>query len=338
MEHAPATLVDVAAAAGVSVATASRAINAHPHVSPHTRARVLEAAERLRFQPSPAARALRTRRANVIGLIVPDISSVFFATALRAAEHTLRRQGYTLFITDTEQDEGLEVEAIKALLSHRVAGVILAPVAGSATPLRRALSRYAAPLVTIDNRVQGLDADAVLMDNVEGTRVLTAHLIGHGHRRVGYIGGLLRETSGAERLAGYTQALQDAGLPFDPLLAREGDWSREAGQRMMDVLLELPEPPTAVVVASHTMVVGALLVLRARGRRVPVDMALVSFDDTPSWPVMDPPITALESNDYELGRLAAELLLARLRGQGTAGRSVVRLSAPLVLRRSCGCP
>jgi DNA-binding LacI/PurR family transcriptional regulator len=185
----PATLVDVAAEAGVSVATASRAINARPHVSPQTRERVLDAARRLRFQPSHAARTLRTRRANVIGLIVPDISSVFYAKALRAAEHTLRRQGYTLFITDTEEDGRLEWEAVNALLTHQVAGLILAPTGAAAGPLQRALRQRRVPVVVVDNRIDGLGVDAVLLDNVAGTRALTAHLLGHGHRRIAHLGG-----------------------------------------------------------------------------------------------------------------------------------------------------
>lgn len=338
MRVAPATLLDVAAAAGVSVATASRAINAQPNVSPQTRARVLAAAEQLRFQPSHAARTLRTQRARVIGLIVPDISSIFYATALRAAEHTLRRQGYTLFITDTEEEAQLEAEAVEALLTHRVAGLILAPTGGPAKPLRRALLRHPVPLVTIDNRVEDLDADAVLLDNIAGTRVLTNHLIDHGHRRIAHLGGLTRETSGAERLAGYRAALSEAGLRDDPALICEGDWSQEAGSRLMAELLALPVPPSAVVVASHSMVVGALLALRAAGKRVPDDVALVCFDDTPSGPVMDPPLTALESQDYDLGRLAAEMLLARLRSPDSRGGYEVRLPARLLVRRSCGCP
>lgn len=331
------TLMDVAAAAGVSLATASRAINGQPNVKPHTRARVLDAAEELHFQPSHAARTLRTRQAMVIGLIVPDISSAFYATAVRSAEHAFRRQGYTLFITDTEENGLLEVEAIEALVSHRVAGLILAPVAGTAAPLLRALSLHPVPVVVIDNRVEAFDADAVLYDNVNGARLLTAHLIEHGHRRIGYIGGLERETSGSERLTGYCEALLTMGLPYDGDLVCEGDWSRQSGVSHMTSLLQFPERPTAVVVASHSMVVGALLALRAAGLRVPDDMALVSFDDSPLWPVLDPPITALNSQDEEVGRLAAHLLLERLRDASPRAAVTIRLPVRLVARRSCGC-
>ncbi len=349
MSGDPVTIIDVAAAARVSLSTASRAINDHPHVRPETRARVLDAARRLHFQPSQAARALRTHRTSVIGLVVPDISSVFYAAALRAAAHTLRRQGYTLFIADTEEDADLEIKAIDALLTQRVAGLILAPVGDAGRPLRRALARYPAPVVTIDNRLEGVDADAVLLDNVEGARMLTAHLIGHGHRRIAYLGGLLRETSGHERLDGYRLALAAHALPFDARLAHEGDWLQESGARLMADALALPDPPTAVVVACQAMALGALQALRRAGRRVPDDVALVSFDDTPAAALLDPPLTTLESHDYDVGRLAAEMLLARLaaadNARGTAvrdgpgtGTKDIRLSTRLVARRSCGCP
>lgn len=335
--HRPPTLVDVAAAAGVSVATASRAINGQPNVKPATRVRVLTEAERLRFQPSHAAQTLRTRRANMIGLIVPDISSVFYATALRAAEHVLRRQGYTLFISDTEENSRLEVDAIEALLTQHVAGLILAPVADSAPRLRRVLARHPAPVVAIDNRIEGFDTDAVLHENSVGACMLTAHLIEHGHRRIAFIGGSVQDTSGGERLTGYRQALDAAGLTSDPTIEMQGDWSQGAGQRLMGELLALAERPSAVVVASYAMMVGALLTVSAAGLRVPDDVALVSFDDTPFWPVIDPAITALESRDYEVGRLAAELLLGRLRSPTSAGGNVIRVPARLLARRSCGC-
>ena len=147
----------------------------------------------------------------------------------------------------------------------------------------------------------------------------------------------MRETSGAERVAGYREAVEAAGLPFDPLLAPQGDWTVEAGYRMMSDVLALPDPPTAAVVASHTMVVGALQALRAGGLTVPRDMALVSFDDTATWPVVDPPITALEGRDDDVGALAAKLLLDRLSAPGLAGGYEIRLPMRLIVRRSCGC-
>ena len=338
VEAAPVTLVDVAEAAGVSVATASRALNSHPNVSSQARERVLSAAKLLRFQPSEAARTLRTRRAHVIGLIVPDISSVFYATALRAAEHTLRRQGYTLFIADTEEDPILELEAVEALVAHRAAGLILASATKSTAGLRRVLKRHPVPVVTIDNRVEGLEADSVLHDNVGGSYALTAHLIQHGHRRIAHLSGFLHETGGAERLQGYRLAMAGAGCPVDSELAPEGDWTQDSGCRLMSALLRSPDAPTAVVASCHAMMVGALKAIRAAGKRIPDDVAMVSFDDTPTGPILDPPITALESQDYEFGRLAAEMLLAGLRGVETRPVREFRLPMRLVPRRSCGCP
>ena len=163
-----ATLVDVARAANVSIATASRAINGRPSVSAATRARVLEAAAMLRFQPSPLARGFRAQRSLTIGMIVPDLSSPFYAAALRGAQHALYQHGYTILVCDTEEQARREGEVLDLLAGHRVAGLILAPVSPDPEPLRRLLARQQAALVVIDNRLRDHPADTVLVDNVAG--------------------------------------------------------------------------------------------------------------------------------------------------------------------------
>ena len=333
-----ATLVDVARAADVSIATASRAINGRPSVSEATRARVLEAAARLRFQPSPLARGFRAQRSLTIGMIVPDLSSPFYAAALRGAQHALYPHGYTILVCDTEEQARREGEVLDLLAGHRVAGLILAPVSPDPEPLRRLLARQQAALVVIDNRLRDHPADTVLVDNVAGARDLTAHLIGHGHRRVGHLSGILDETSGADRLVGYKQALRDAGLPFDPELVVSGDWTEGSGHAQTIRLLNLPRPPTALMVAGSLMAVGSLLALRGRGVAVPGAMAVACFDDTQWAPLIEPSLTALSRQDYATGSLAAELILDQLEGRAPDAPRELLLPVELVLRRSCGCP
>ena len=331
------TLWDVARAAEVSIATASRAINGRPYVSEDTRARVLAAVERLHFQPSTLARSFRAQRSLTIGMIVPDISSPFYAAALRGAQHTLNRHGYTVLVCDTEEQEAREAEALTLLSGQRVAGLILAPAVGDGGVLRRVLAARPMALVAIDNRVQGSAADTVLMDNVEGAAALVAHLIGHGHRRIGHVAGLLHETSGADRRSGYGRALAAAGLPYDPALVVEGDWTEPSGYAAALRLLNLADPPTALFVAGSLLAVGALLALRDRGIAVPDAMAVACFDDTPWAPLVEPPLTALERQDYALGRIAAELILEQLSAQPPASPRERLLPMRLVVRRSCGC-
>ena len=333
-----ATLVDVARAANVSIATASRAINGRPDVSAATRARVLDAAARLRFQPSPLARGFRAQRSLTIGMIVPDLSSPFYAAALRGAQHALYRHGYTILVCDSEEQARREGELLDLLAGHRVAGLILAPVSSDPEPLRRLLARQQVALVVIDNRLRDHPADTVLVDNVAGARDLTAHLAGHGHRRIGHLAGILNETSGADRLVGYREALHHAGIPYDPDLVAAGDWTEGSGYAQALRLLDLPSPPTALMVAGSLMAVGALLALRERGVAMPMAMAVACFDDTQWAPLIEPPLTALARQDYALGQGAAELILDQLerRSDGTPRERLLPMA--LVLRRSCGCP
>lgn len=331
------TLVDVARAAEVSVATASRVINGRPYVSDDTRARVLDAVERLHFQPSPLARGFRAQRSLTIGMIVPDLSSPFYAAALRGAQHTLNRQGYTILVCDTEEQAQREYEAIDLLAGHRAAGLILAPVDERSAALDPLIARGQMALVVIDNRLKGHAVDTVLVDNVAGAAALTAHLIAHGHRRIGHLAGLLEETSGADRLVGYRQALAAAGIPYDPELIGAGDWTECAGYDQTQHLLALPRPPTALMIASSSMAVGALSALRGHGVSVPDALALACFDDTQWMPLVDPPLTALCRQDYVLGQSAAELILDQLTGRHAGLPRERLLPMELVVRRSCGC-
>ena len=334
---AVATLVDVARAARVSVSTASRAINGRPYVSEPIRAQVLEAARRLRFQPSSLARGFRAQRTMTIGMVVPDISSPFYAAALRGAQRVLREYGYTVVVCETEERADREHEALTLLAGQRVAGLILAPVGGDQAGLRDLLQRRPIALVAIDNRLQGYEADTVVLDNEGGAAALTAHLAGHGRRRIAHITGILNESSALERLAGYRRALHDAGLQFIPDLVLEGDWTEQSGYFGAGKLLDLPEPPTAMLVASSRMVVGALLALKERGVAVPETLALACFDDTPWAPVTAPALTTLNRSDYALGAAAAELIVAQLSSEPGLIRRERLLPLELVCRTSCGC-
>jgi DNA-binding LacI/PurR family transcriptional regulator len=333
----PPTLVDVAFAAKVSIATASRAINGRRYVSDDTRAQVLRAAERLNFRPSSLARGFRAQRSQTIGMIVPDISSPFYAAALRGAQHVLSKHGYSVVVCDTEEQPEREQEALDLLTGQRVAGLILAPITADQPAMRQTIAQRSMALVAIDNRLDGEPTDSVLVDNIAGARDLTSHLIAHGHRRIGHIAGILSETSGADRLAGFRQALLAAEISADPEMTAEGDWSETGGYAQAVHLLAKQNPPTALMIASSLMAVGALLALRDHHIPVPSGMAVVCFDDAPWAPLIEPPLTALASQDYALGATAAELILEQLQGRSRQPARELLLPMSLVVRRSCGC-
>ncbi len=330
-------LTDVAQAAGVSVATASRALSGRGSVATITRERVQRVAAELDFQPSAAGQILRTRATRVIGFVVPDVGSTFYANALKGAQHRLQASGYQITLMDTDERPDRERSALLALAAGRVDGIILCSSARDASVVRSIERRFGLPVVLFDNLLDGVGAGRVSLANESGIRLLVGHLAeAHGHRRIGYVGGIETETSGGERLAGYRIGMRSHGLSIDPSFVRHGDWTEAAGRAETAALLALDDPVTAIVYPSFDLALGGLGALRASGRRVPDDVAIVCFDDTDAAPLLDPPLTVLARRDRDIGDLAASMVLRALEHTG-AGPMEVRISMELEVRRSCGC-
>jgi DNA-binding LacI/PurR family transcriptional regulator len=337
-------LADVARAAGVSVATASRALSGRGSVAPETSERVRRVAATLEFEPSAAGRTLRTRSTRMIGFVVPDVSSAFYANALKGAQHRLRAAGYQITLMDTDERPDREGAALRALAAGRVDGIILCPASNDVSLVRAIERRTRLPIVLFDNVLDGAGAGRVTLANEAGIRLLVGHLVEvHGHRRIGYVGGIETETSGAERLAGYELAMLGNGLPIDRRWVRPGDWTEAAGRAETAALLALDQPISAIVYPCADLALGGLGELRARGVRVPDEVAIVCFDDTGAGPLLDPPLTALARRDREIGDVAAAMVLRALEtsadgtSAGSAAPMDVRIPMELAIRRSCGC-
>lgn len=316
----------------MSLSTASRALREGSSVSEPTRRRVLAASRRLGYEPNRLARSLRTRSSTLVGVIVPDIGIGFYARAVKGAQDAFERAGYQVLVMNTEREAGRERAALKTLLAHRVDGVLVATSGGFEQPPR-------VPVVFFDNLVDGAGAGHVALANRDGMSLLVDHLLGHGHRRIAYVGAPPVATSATERLAGYERALAAAGVEprADYVALGDESWSPESGRSAAARLLALPEPPTALVVAGDTLALGAISAARQIGLRVPEDLAVVSFDDPFFGDLLAPPMTALVRSERRLGELSASLLLEAL-GRGSLGPPTeVRLPVELVVRRSCGC-
>jgi DNA-binding LacI/PurR family transcriptional regulator len=338
------TLADVAAAAGVSRATASRAMSGGPNVSTGARDRVWAAVERLGFEPNHLARSLRRGSTMAIGLVVPDVAIAFYARALKGAQETLERSGYHVLVMNTERDAARETTALRTLRAHQVDGVILATSGG--------FQDIGVPAVFFDNVPLDVGAGAVAMCNEEGVGLLVDHLVAvHGHQRIAYVGppaavapGEVVSThrSGRERLDGFRAALGRAGLALPPEYVRTSDarLTDTVASALTVELLALERPPTAIVAGADTLTLGVLEALRAQGLRVPDDIAVVSFDEPTHAGLLDPPVTSLDRHDRQLGCRAAELLLAALdAGDARAPEGAIeRVPLELRVRRSCGCP
>jgi DNA-binding LacI/PurR family transcriptional regulator len=326
------TLADVAAAARVSTSTASRALRDSPLVSAATRERVRAVSQLLGFEPDRLARSLRTRASLFVGVIVPDVATVFYAAALKGAQCVFESAGYQVLVMDSERDGDRERENLRTLLAHRVDGILLATSGGFA-------AAPGVPVVFFDQVVFGAGAGNVALDNRAGVEALVGHLLEHGHRRVAFVGAPTGLTSATERLEGFLGALRAAGLEpgDDDVRLGDGVWSEASGERAMREHLARAPRPNAVVAASDTLAIGALRAIRAAGLAVPGDVALVSFDDPAYGDLIDPPMTALSRHDRELGERAARLLLGTLANGDAHGPVEIRVPAELIVRRSCGC-
>jgi LacI family transcriptional regulator len=329
-----ATLADVAAAAGVSASTASRALNGRGELSDATRAVVIEAAQRLGFQPSPLARSLRTRQTYTVGFVVPDVASPFYAASLKGAQSVLEAAGYRVMLMDSELSIEGEVAALRTLVNHQVDGLLLATAGVAPGEFEELVGSTGTPCVFLDSVVDGAGAGAVTLENVAGTVLLAEHLRdAHGHTRIALLAGSQQETSGVERLDAFVAAVHPA-----PELVRVCPWTQEAGAKETRSLLALASPPTAIVASSAELALGCLAACRELGVRLPADVALACFDDPYFGALLEPSLTAVGYEAAEVGREAAALLVDAMRdGDGDAERREVRVPVELVVRRSCGC-
>ena len=333
------TLADVAAQAGVSQATVSRALADSPLVNEHTRRRVWEVAERLHFQPNRLASSLRRGATMAVGLIVPDVAAAFYATALKGVQETVEAAGYHVLVVNTERDARRERVALDSLRAHQVDGVIVATSGG--------FEDIGVPAVFMDN-VPESAAASVALDNAGGIALLVEHLAEtHAHRRIAYIGppesvglGAAGATgAGRERLEAFRAAVgrRDLALPPEYVrLSGHADWEGFA-RAVTAELLALPVPPTAIVAGIDLLALGVLRGLRDAGRAVPADVALVSFDEPMCADLLDPPVTSLDRHDRELGRRAGRLLLEALGGGAVEMPALERVALTLHARSSCGC-
>jgi LacI family transcriptional regulator len=344
------TVAEVAAAAGVGKATAARTLGNYGSVSPAARARVLAAAEKLRYRPNSLARSMTTGITQTIGVIVADIGNPFFAGVIRGIADACDATDYTAMVLSTDEKLSEERSAMGVLMDKQVDGIIIASAAVRADEIahfHEAMSR-GIPIVLLDRTVKGLDLDAVVIDNRESARNATRHFIENGHRRIAFVWGptatrsaatrddmLLRIEnslwSDAERLRGYLDALQEANIPFDGDLITH-DVRDEAGTVLaVRQMLDLAIPPSAVLTTETDAMVGTLHAIRKSGLRYPDDVSLIGFDDSRWANVMDPPLTMIEQPMTRLGKDAAERLLGRI--DGGEGAAVVDTIPTAFIRR-----
>jgi LacI family transcriptional regulator len=330
-----ATLADVAERAGVSTSTASRALNGHGGLAPATRAAVQDAASKLNFQPSALARSLRTQQTLTVGFVVPDVSSPFYAAALKGAQRRLEQAGYRVMLMDASLDVDRELAALETLLSHQVDGLLVASTGMPRALFDGAVGAAATPTIFFDGVVEGAGEGAVTLDNEGGIALLVEHLVEHGHECIALLAGSQRESAGAARLQAFHAAMGAHGLSPADRFVKVCDWEIADGRRAGLELLADPKPATAVLASSAELALGFMSAAAARGTRVPDDVALVAFDDPYFGDLLEPPLTAVAYDPRQIGATAAGLLVEAMRSETMAVE--VRVPVTLVRRRSCGC-
>jgi LacI family transcriptional regulator len=326
-----ATMREVAHRAGVSAKTVSRVVNNDRYVSADVRARVERAIEDLQYVPNMLAVTFRTGRDAAIGVAVPGVADPFFAGIIDAVEREASRRGVAVIVTSVGWEPSHERQSIEAVLHRRVAGMIICPVGPDMSFLRPWQAR--APLVFVDRVPGKLTADSVVQDDVGGGRQATAHLIGHGHRSIAFLGDDV--ITGVLRLKGCRQALAESGIVHADELVHLGDVDTPTVTAALRRILAGSDPPTAVFSSNARCTVSVVSALQALRRS---DIAVVGFGDFPTAAALHPAITVIDQDGDGMGRFAAARLFDRLDEPGRKLRRRTVLPVSLVTRASCAMP
>ncbi|HDP37130.1 MAG TPA: LacI family transcriptional regulator [Candidatus Atribacteria bacterium] len=327
---------DVARKAGVSTATVSRVLRDFLGVRDKTRKKVLKAVTELNYEINAVARSLRQKKTNSIGIIVGNVLSQFYSVIAKSVEDTANKFGYHTILCNGDENPEKELEYLKVLKSNRVDGIILTPT-GKNSEYVQHLINTKMKVVFLDRLIEGVDCDAVLVDNTNGAYKAVKHLIGQGYRKIGIVDGYIDRTTGAERLKGYLQAIEEAGIAKDDSLIKIGNFKKESGKKLTEELLKQSNRPEAIFTTNIDMSMGALIAIKEMGLSIPDDIGIVCFDDSDWASILEPPITVIRQPVYQLGFRAAELLIKKIKDEEKKldhQPSVVTLRTELIIRNS----
>jgi LacI family transcriptional regulator len=333
----PPTIIDVAKEAKVGVMSVSRVLNNHPSVKHSTRSRVLKAISKIGYSPNDAARMLKGRRGRTIGLVVPDLSD-FFSSCFHAVQEVAIRHDYQTLVVATGRSVTVEEQQLESI-QNRIAGLLIVSSGSDGRRLKMILEN-GIPIVALDRPVAGMQADAVLVENREGSEQGVRHLLEHGHKKIACVGFDSGSYTVRERIEGYKVAMRAAG--FEPILFTQAN-SLEAMQALVLRWSAAKDRPTAAFSLKRISSVYLIQALHLHKLRVPEDIAVVGFDDFELAEVLGTPLTVIRQTPTGMARAAAELLfkkIANLQEGTVAETQTAKMLFPteLIIRRSCGCP
>ena len=328
--RATVTIQDVAKAAGVSVSTVSRVLNDKDDVAPETYERVQRVIQELGYTSSLAAKSMRSRKTNVIGLIMPKVGDPFTIQVMKGVDRAIENLEYDLIVytsgsSNLENWIARERHCVSLLNGSITDGVIVVVPTVSDFPTTF-------PLVAIDPHKEGTSFPAVIATNHAGALAAMEYLLSLGHRRIGFIGGRPELQSAVRRWQGYKDGLRQANIPLDPELAQEGNYSMETGFTCTQRLLNLPDPPTAIFAANDQSAFGVLRAAQEAGLRVPEDLSVVGFDNTPEAAYAG--LTTVDQFMDKMGYVATEMLVSLIQGN-CLDSNVHKIPTRLIVRGSC---
>lgn len=312
MKSGQITIKDIAHQLGISPSTVSRALKNHPDISTETKIAVNELAGRLKYQPNAVALSLKQNRSHTIGVVIPEIVHYFFSSVISGIEDVAYDAGFTVIICQSNELYDREYSNIKALLAHRVDGVLVS-VSKETSSFQHLydLKDRNIPIVFFDRVVPGFFADQVLVDDMEAAYRATRHLIENGRKRIAHFAGPQNLLIGQHRKQGYIKALKEGGLPVEEGLMQEAD-TFEKARIYATTLIESENPPDGIFAVNDLTAIGAMQTLQKRGVKIPGQIAIVGFSDGHLSGITDPTLTSVDQHGYEMGTIATEMLLRRI--------------------------
>jgi len=302
------TIYDVAREANVSMATVSRVVNGNPNVKPTTRKKVLEAIDRLGYRPNAVARGLASKKTTTVGVIIPDISSIFYSELARGIEDIATMYKYNIILSNSDQNTDKELHLLNTMLGKQVDGIVF--MGGNITDVHvEEFKRSPVPIVLAASVEEQAQTPSVNINYEQAIYDSVQLLVEKGHKRIAFVSGPMSEPINSMRkLAGYKRALEEAGIAFDEALVAEGDYSYDSGIEALANLLEQSDKPTAVIAATDEMALGVIHGAQDRGVSIPEDLEVIGFDNTRLSLMVRPQLTTVVQPTYDIGAVAMRLL------------------------------
>jgi len=336
MEKKVNNIKELAEKLDLSPTTVSRVLNGKSknfRISQETSRKVLDAAQKYHYFPNRIARGLKLEKTETIGLIIPDIANPYFGSIAKTIEVEARNSGYSIILCDSLDDEVTEAELLQLLAGRKVDGIIIAPTGKSSRHVTE-IQQLGIPVMVIDRYLPGTELPFVTTDNYLGGLLATEHVIEMGHRNIACIQGINGNSTNTDRVKGYRDALQKHGIPVNESMILGTDFGEENGYIQTKKLLANSEYPTAIFALSNLISLGTLRALNEAGLSVPDDISIVSFDEQPYSAFLACPMTTVEQPREEIGRLAFQFLLNKIKNNKEVKRENTMLKPRLIIRES----